>query len=540
MAASAKEQQIIQLKDTIAQQHTTIANLNDMIRSLQETLSANNQTIENLNQQIEYLTKKLFGKSSEKTKDCEGQLNLFNEAELEGTESFTLAEAASIAVPAHTRKSKRTSKETFKGIPVRKEVIPLSEELLTCPDCGTQMERIGEEYVRREFRYTPAKGEIVEYYTETYKCPECTSGNTPEKSYEILKSQAPEPLINNSYASASVVAWTMYQKYANAMPLYRQEQDWKQFGAQLSRATLANWIIRCTMDYFLPVYDFFIRELLKRQFLMADETRIQVLKEANRNPTTDSYMWLFRTGEDGLPPIIIYRYTETRARYNAEEFLKGFNGYLETDGYQGYNNLPNIKRCCCFAHVRRYFIDAVPKGHEYDYSNPAVQGVQFCNRLFDYERICTQRNYTFEQRHEYRNQKARPVLDAFFNWLEEQRPRKGSRFEKAVNYALNRVPYLDTYLEDGRCSFSNNLSENAIRPFTVGRKNWLFSDSSKGAQASAIVYTMVEMAKAHNLNIYQYLNYVLEHRPSENMSDEKLKAFAPWNPEVIANCTNKN
>lgn len=289
------------------------------------------------------------------------------------------------------------------------------------------------------------------------------------------------------------------------------------------------------MDYFLPVYDFFIRELLKRQFLMADETRIQVLKEANRNPTTDSYMWLFRTGEDGLPPIIIYRYTETRARYNAEEFLKGFNGYLETDGYQGYNNLPNIKRCCCFAHVRRYFIDAVPKGHEYDYSNPAVQGVQFCNRLFDYERICIQRNYTFEQRHEYRNQKARPVLDTFFNWLEEQRPRKGSRFEKAVNYALNRVPYLDTYLEDGRCSFSNNLSENAIRPFTVGRKNWLFSDSSKGAQASAIVYTMVEMAKAHNLNIYQYLNYVLEHRPSENMSDEKLKAFAPWNPEVIAN-----
>lgn len=251
-----------------------------MIRSLQGMLSANNQTIENLNQQIEYLTKKLFGKSSEKTKDCEGQLNLFNEVELEGTESFTLEEAASIAVPAHTRKSKRTSEETFKGIPVRKEVIPLSEELLTCPDCGTQMERIGVEYVRREFRYTPAQGEIVEYYIETYKCPECTSGNTPEKSYEIVKSQAPEPLINNSYASASVVAWTMYQKYANAMPLYRQEQDWKQFGAQLSRATLANWIIRCTMDYFLPVYDFFIRELLKRQFLMADETRMQI---ANQN-----------------------------------------------------------------------------------------------------------------------------------------------------------------------------------------------------------------------------------------------------------------
>ena len=170
----------------------------------------------------------------------------------------------------------------------------------------------------------------------------------------------------------------------------------------------------------------------------------------------------------------------------------------------------------------------------------AVQGVQFCDRLFAYKRICTQRKYTYEQRHEYRNQKARPVLDAFFSWLEEQRPRKGSRFEKAVNYALNRIPYLNTYLEDGRCSFSNNLSENAIRPFTVGRENWLFSNSPKGAQASAIVYTMVEMAKAHGLNIYQYLNYVLEHRPNEAMSDEELERFVPWNPEVIEIRINKN
>lgn len=538
MAASAKETKLLQQKDTIAQLNETIRNQNELIRSLRETVNTCNQTIENLNQQVDYLTKKLFGRSSEKTKDCAGQLNLFDEAEQEASEAFGFDDDDSVTVAAHTRKNKRTSEETFKGVPVRKEVIPLSEEQQECADCGAHLERIGEEYVRREFRFTPAKGEIVEYYTETWKCPECTSGNTPEKSYEIVKSQAPEPLINNSYASPSVVAWIMYQKYGNAMPLYRQEQDWKQFGAVLSRATLANWIIRCAKDYFLPVYEYFGRALIKRQFLMADETRTQVLKEADRDPTTDSYMWLFRTGEDGLPPIIIYRYTETRAKYNAEEFLRGFTGYLETDGYQGYNNLPNIRRCCCWAHVRRYFIDAVPKGHEYDYSNPAVQGVQFCNRLFDYERICSQRNYTYEQRHDYRNQKARPVLDAFFNWLEEQRPRKGSRFEKAVNYAQNRAPYLDTYLEDGRCSFSNNLSENAIRPFTLGRKNWLFSDTPKGAQASAIVYTMVEMAKAHNLNIYQYLNYLLEHRPNINMTDEQLEAFAPWNQVVIDSCTN--
>lgn len=322
------------------------------------------------------------------------------------------------------------------------------------------------------------------------------------------------------------------------MPLYRQEHDWNQMGVKFSRATLGNWIIFCSNEYFQPMYDFFHRKLLERTFLMADETRLQVLKEAGRSAESDSYMWLFRSGEDGLPSIILYWYTQTRARYNAEAFLSGFEGYLETDGYQGYNNLPGIKRCSCWSHTRRYFIDAVSKGKEYDYSNPAVQGVQFCSKLFEYERISKEKNHTHEQRKEYRLQKEKPVLDAFWSWLDSQKPRKGSRFDKAVNYAQNRKPFLETYLEDGRCSFSNNLSENSIRPFTVGRKNWLFSDTPKGATASAIVYTMVEMAKANGLNIYKYLSYLLDHRPSTDMTDEQLDQLAPWSKGVIDSCAN--
>lgn len=272
---------------------------------------------------------------------------------------------------------------------------------------------------------------------------------------------------------------------------------------------------------------------------MADETRIQVLKEPERNPETDSFMWLFRSGEDGLPPIVLYHYTETRARYNAVDFLDGFSdGYLETDGYQGYNNLPGIRRCSCWAHTRRYFIDAVPKGKQYDYSNPAVQGVQFCSKLFEYERRSQNKNHTFEQRKAYRLEKEKPILDAFWSWLDEQKPRKGSRFETAVKYAQNRKYTLMTYLEDGHCSFSNNLSENAIRPFTVGRKNWLFSATPKGATASALVYTMVDMAKANELNIYKYLTYLLEHRPSEDISDEQLETLTPWSEEVQNVCKN--
>lgn len=210
---------------------------------------------------------------------------------------------------------------------------------------------------------------------------------------------------------------------------------------------------------------------------MADETRIQVLKEPERNPETDSFMWLFRSGEDGLPPIVIYHYTETRARYNAVDFLDGFSdGSLKMDGYQGYNNLPGIRRCSCWAHTRRYFIDAVPKGKQYDYSNPAVQGVQFGSKLSEYERRSHNKKHTFEQRKAYRLEKEKTILDAFWNWLDEQKPRKGSRFKTAVKYAQNRKDTLMTYL--------------------------------------------------------------LEHRPSEDMLDEQLEALTPWSKEVQNVCKN--
>lgn len=537
MAKDAKDSRIMEQKDVISQLNMVISSQNELILSLRSTVEECNATIAGLREQVEYLTGKLFGTSSEKSKNIEGQLSLFHEAEQEVQLLDEIQSSETVIVKEHTRQAKRTSDEIFKGIPSREEVLLLSEEQKHCSDCGTEMKVIGKEFVRREFRFTPAKGEIVNIYRETAKCPKCSTASAMARNIQFVKANVPEALIPHSYASASAVAWVMYQKYANSMPLYRQEQDWKQMGVILSRATLANWIIYCSGNYFSPLYDYFHRELLKRQFLMADETRVQVLKEPGRKAETDSYMWLFRTGEDGLPPILIYKYTETRAKFNAEEFLKGFKGYLETDGYQGYNNLPDIKRCCCWSHLRRYFVEAVPKGKELDYSNPAAQAVQYCNRLFEYERQSQQKGHTYEQRKEYRLQKEKPVLDAFWTWLSQQAPKKGTRFEKAVNYAQNHNGLSMTYLEDGRCSFSNNLSENSIRPFTLGRKNWLFSDTRKGAEASATVYTMVEMAKAHNLNIYKYLNYLLQNLPCTKMTDTALAKLAPWDPDVIANCS---
>ena len=534
MAVSAKDSKLLEQKDLISQLNTTIAAQTELIQSLKKDHEADREQIQNLLAQIDYLTKKLFGTSSEKMKDVEGQLNLFDEAEQEADVDL---KAPAIKVPEHTRKKKRTLEELFKGVPSRDEIISLPENERVCDECGAALEPIGKEFVRHEFRFTPAKGEVVNIYRETYKCPACSTADAMEENIKFVKAAVLEALILNGYASGSAVAWVMYQKFANAMPLYRQEQDWHQLGVDFTRATLANWIIYCADNYLKPMYDYLHRQLLHRKYLMADEIRIQVLKEPERNPVTDSFMWLFHSGEDGLPPIILYHYTETRARYNAVDFLDGFSdGYLETDGYQGYNNLPGIRRCSCWAHTRRYFIDAVPKGKQYDYSNPAVQGVQFCSKLFEYERRLQNKKHTFEQRKAYRLEKEKPILDAFWSWLDEQKPRKGSRFETAVKYAQNRKDTLMTYLEDGHCSFSNNLSENAIRPFTVGRKNWLFSATPKGATASALVYTMVEMAKANELNIYKYLTYLLEHRPSEAMSDEQLEELTPWSEEVQNVC----
>ena len=534
MAGNSKDSKILAYKDMINQLNKTISAQTELIQSLQKTLEADRLEKETLRQQIEYLTKKLFGTSSEKRKDIEGQLNLFDEAEQEADPAWKPELPDDITVPEHKRKARRTHAELFKNVPSCDEILSLPEEERNCPTCGTQMECIGKEFVRHEFRFTPAKGKVVNIYRETYKCPECARSEEHPDDQTFVKAPVQEPLIPESYASESVVAWAMHQKYQNGLPLKRQEEDWKQLGVPLSRATLANWIIYCAENYLRHVYDYFHRQLLKRKYLMADETPLQVLHEPERRAQTKSYMWLFRSGEDGGPPIILYKYSETRAGDNAVDFLHGFKGYLMCDGYSGYNKVPDAKRTACWAHIRRYLTDAIPKGKALDYTQPSVQGMLYINQLFHLEDVIRSKCSSFDAIKKARLEKEKPVVEGFLSWLDQQSPIRGSRMDKAVTYIQNRRSYLSTYLEDGRCSFSNNLSENAIRPFTVGRKNWLFCNTPNGAQASAIVYTMVEMAKANGVNVYHYLTYLLEKLPDDRMSDDELELLAPWNETVKA------
>lgn len=252
------------------------------------------------------------------------------------------------------------------------------------------MVSIGHEEIRTELRYTKAKLECIVYVATTYGCPVCKDTEDPQ----FIKDEGIPALIPGGYASSSLVSHIMYEKYADALPLYRQEKELELLGVSVSRTTIEGWIITGSRNYLKPVYDYFHRELLKRHFLMADETPIQVLKEPDRRPQSKSYVWLMRSGEDRLPPIVLYHYSETCAGEHAVSFLKGIadGTYVMVDGYSGYNKLKKIRRCCCYAHIRRYLIEAIPNGHDKDYSHPAVQGVLYCNKLFEYERSIRKRN----------------------------------------------------------------------------------------------------------------------------------------------------
>ena len=322
MASSAKDIQLRELKDTVSQLKTMIAEQTELIKALRLIIDEKTSHEKALQEQVDYLTKKLFGPSSERrSDDIPGQQNLFDEAEVEQDPSLLEGETV---IREHTRKKRAAHEELFKGLKVEKVVVPLPEEDQICPVCGTQMVLIGEEYVRRELEFIPATCKVIEYYSQSYGCPSCKEGLGDTEKPVIVKSQVPPALLGKGPASASAAAWTMYQKYANGLPLYRQEKDWKQYGVQISRTTLANWIIYCSKNYFQPMYDYFHRELLKRSFVMADETRVQVLKEEGRRAQTQSFMWLFRSGEDGLAEIILYGYSPTRSGSHAKDMQRSF------------------------------------------------------------------------------------------------------------------------------------------------------------------------------------------------------------------------
>ena len=541
MAQSAKDIRINELLDANSQLNTTVKHLVDALTQKDKALADMQTRLDEMTEELKLLRKKLFGSSTEHMSNPyvnSDQLTIYPFLGIEPEKEPEPIEAEYIEIQGYTKskKAKSTLKEQFSNIPVKQVFIDsLSDEDKLCPTCGTEMQPIGTEIIRREVIHVKPSMYMLEYVGTTYGCPVCKDTEDPQF---VKDNKAPAALIKGSYTSPSLTSWVLYEKFAKSVPFYRLEKSLEELGAKISRTTMANWAIQCNSLYFKHLTDYFHRELLKRKYLMMDETPIQVLHEPGRTPESKSYVWLMRSGNDGLPPIIYYRYAPTRSGDVALELTDGIQPgtYLMCDGFSGYNKLKDVRRCTCYAHIRRYFYEATPAGHDRDITNPAVQGVMYCNKLFSYENKYSERHYKPETIKKRRLKDEKPVIEAFLDWADKQVVTGNSKFSKALTYFKNRRNDLMTYLEDGHCSLSNNWSENSIRPVTVGRKNWLFSSSVDGAEASMNIYTIIEMAKLHGLNRQKYLEYILEHRPSAEMTDEELSLLAPWNKDVQETC----
>lgn len=485
----------------------------EAIRTLEEEIDVRALLNENvslkeevsyLKQRIANLEKLVYGPKSEKTETIlpnAEQIPMFDEAEAEASP----AAAKDITVAEHKR-TKRTRDELTKDLP-RETVV--CEGPKTCEVCGAPTEVIGQEKIREELVYEPAKLYVREYVAEVVKCTEC--GNDESRDADlpdiepcvILKGKAPEAMIPHSFCSPELLAHIAHEKYANAVPLYRQEKDFKAKGAVLSRTTMANWIIWSAEQWIKPIFAAMKTELLSSSVIHADETVVQVLGEPGRKAKTDSRMWVYlrspmassgnspeanfrATGKLNDKSAILFEYTPTRNGDNAAKFLGGYSGYLVCDGYDGYNKLKSVTRCGYWAHARRKFADALPNKKEIPPDSAAVKGVEFCNRIFELEREYDgfEPEYTEdgsvtgwakvrealdpEARRKQRQEKTRPVLDDFFAWLETVAPASKSALSSAVQYAKNEKTYLYRFLEDGNIPSSNNRAENAISPFTIG------------------------------------------------------------------------
>ena len=488
------------------------------------------QQVQWLMEQMRLAKKKIFGVSGEQTsKELAEQLCfLFNEPETHVDLTEQDPEPALEDVVAHTRKKRpKDLKEHLpEDVPVVVVEHGLPESERICAACGTVMQQIGKE-VRRTLILVPAQASIREDVYYTYACANCqkTATETP-----ILKAPKDKPVISGSFASPEAVAHVMTQKYVMASPLYRQANEYRRAGILLTRQTMSNWLLKATELWLKPIYQALHSELTARQVLHADETPLQVLHEPGKPATSKSYMWLYRTSGDTDKPIVLYEYQPTRAAEHPQKFLKGFTGYLHTDGYQVYGLLsPEITVVGCLAHCRRKFDAAVKAlGKTEQGSSPALKGLWYCNQLFDLEKELA--DCTPEERYKQRQERAKPILDAFLLWAKAVPAMPKSSLGQAVNYLLNQWPHVIHYLEDGHLELSNNRAERSIKPFVIGRKNFLFSNTPSGAQGSATMYSMVETAKENGLDPYRYLTYVFKTAPNLDWEQaDAVRQLLPWN-----------
>jgi len=489
------------------------------------------QRTELLTEQLRLLRAKLFGRSSEKTPF--EHPSLFNEAEQDtdgkeddatkiDTDDSTTGqetESAVITVSGHTR-SPKGRKPLSPDLPREEVIHDLPTEQKICGLDGHELVEIGRE-ISEQLEIIPAQVKVLQHIRIKYGCPHCRQG--------VKIAPPPRRPLPKAMASASMLAYIATSKYADALPLYRQEVIFKRYGLDVSRTTLANWMIG-SGRLMQPLINLIRDRMLEYGVIQMDETTVQVLKDAGKAASSKSYMWVQRGGSP-TERAILFDYDPSRGGQVPRELLMGYQGWLQTDGYDGYLAIGaqlGVEHIGCWAHVRRKFVEAVKGAGKGGQHSKAQQGVHWIAKLYAIEKRI--RGRTPQERFEVRQREVPPILKDIREWMNELSPRvlPSSLTGQALGYMHGQWDRLIRYIEDGRLEIDNNGAENAIRPFVVGRKNWLFSDTVRGAKASANLYSLIETAKANGLEPYAYLRHVFEHIPAAQTLEE-FEALLPWN-----------
>ena len=478
-----------------------------------------------LEQRLRLLNLIIYGPKSEKKPRTgqEQQLSLFDEAEqtVEEHKPQTFEEACA---PASTRR-KRGRRPIPADLPRVEIIHDLPESEKACP-CGAELVRIGEE-VSEKLDIVPAKIQVIRHIRPKYACRACEG--VEDDGPTVKTAPMPPQIIPQGIVTPGLLAHVAVAKYADALPLYRQEDQFARLGLDISRGTLAGWMIRVAKAC-APLIDMIIAAIRSGPIVNMDETTVRVLAEPGRANTTKSFMWVARGGTPGKP-VVLFRYHPSRAGNVAAEILGDFKGYLQTDGYSGYEALDEregLRHLGCLAHVRRKFVEVEKSAGKKAKGGTAHAVLDLIGKLYGVEHQAEKQQLNPEQIKVLRAEKSRPILDKLKALLDARAattPPK-SLLGKAIGYALKQWDRLVVYLEDGRLRPDNNLAENAIRPFAVGRKNWLFSGHPRGADASATIYSLIETAKANELEPYRYLRHLFEHLPAAT-TDAQRKALLP-------------
>ncbi len=504
------------LFSTIKQNYTDLESRHTVLKEGYDLLEA----------QMRLLKSAIYGRRSEQYSKEDGiQACLFNEAEAAVDASTDGAKTEEITVAAHKR-VKGGRKVLPPELPRVEVIHDLPESEKVCA-CGMGLSRIGSE-ISEKLDIVPAKIQVVRDIRHKYACKSCEG--TESDSGAVRIAPLPPQLIPQGIATPGLLAWIVTSKYADSLPLYRQERIFERLGADISRATMSNWVIHVGHSC-ERLIDLLWQEIRSGPLVNMDETHVQVLNEPGRSNTSKSYMWVFRGGEVERPALI-FQYEPSRSGRIPQECLDGYKGYIQTDGYAGYDLLgerDGIFHMGCWVHVRRKFIEIVkarPRGSKKN--GNADVALTYIKNIYAIEKEADDRTLSIDGRYQLRQERAVPLLKEYRQWLEDistKTPPQGL-LGKAISYALKQWDRLCRYTEDGRLRPDNNLAENAIRPFVVGRKNWLFAGHPRGASASATIYSLIETAKASGLEPYRYLRYLFEHLPVAQ-SDTDYKALLP-------------